>query len=232
LPRYAFVHGNFALANSSQGQHCGVDGEMQILADTGCYADLTLPTAPFHPAQTGKINSIYECGLPLTERAAHRHGRDLECGRAVETFPIMVQGPLTLDFRYGGSRRLRIDNAALTGPNPATLHRLNNWKRAAISVKGRPDWLFIKLHCHGMDPRHEEPMLGAPMREFLRELVGGAEARNEVLHFVTAREMVNVILAACDGRAGNPEDYRDYRLKRLRQSMPSPQNAPEAALKG
>ena len=234
LPRYAFVHGNFALANSNQGRQCGVDSEMQILADTGCYADLTLPTGAFHPAQTSKINSIYECSLPLAERAAHRKGRDLERGRAVQTFPIMVQGPLMLDFRGRGSRRLRIENAALTGPNPASLHRLNNWKRAAISVRGRPDWLFIKLHCHGMDPRHEEPMLGAPMQEFLRQLVGGAESRNEVLHFVSAREMVNVILAACDGREGNPEDYRDYRLKRTRPPLPdAPTNAAsEAAVKG
>ena len=45
LPRYAFVHGNFALANSAGGLQCGVDSEMQILAETGCYADMTLPTA-------------------------------------------------------------------------------------------------------------------------------------------------------------------------------------------
>lgn len=28
-PRYAFVHGNFALANSARGRFCGVDDEMQ-----------------------------------------------------------------------------------------------------------------------------------------------------------------------------------------------------------
>ena len=44
-PRYAFVHGNFALANSAGGLFCGVDSEMQILAETGCYADLTMPAA-------------------------------------------------------------------------------------------------------------------------------------------------------------------------------------------
>src|SRR5262249_86367 len=64
--RYAFVHGNWALANSAQGRCCGVDDEMQILADTGCYADFTLPSAP-SSAQVGKINALYECGVPLTE---------------------------------------------------------------------------------------------------------------------------------------------------------------------
>ena len=52
------------------------------------------------------------------------------------------------------------------------------------------------------------------MQRFLAEFVEGARERNEVIHFVTAREMVNIILAACDGREGNPGECRDYRLKR------------------
>lgn len=233
-PRYAFVHGNFALANSNHGIGCGVDSEMQILADTGCYADMTLPAGAYHGAQTSKINSIYECGLPLAERAPHRTGRDLERGRPPHIFPIIVQGPLLLDFNPGRGKRLGIENSALTGPGPASLQRLSNWKRAAISVKGKPDWLFIKLHCHGMDARHEDAMLGAPMQEFLRELVDGAEARNEVLHFVSAREMMNVILAACDGREGNPGDCRDYRLKMARPvgRDGTPNGTSEVVLKG
>jgi hypothetical protein len=216
-PRYAFVHGNFALANSNQGRQCGVDSEMQLLAETGCYADMTLPTSSFHAAQTGKINSLYECGLPLAERAAHREGRDLARGRAPQVYPIMVQGPLMLDFNSGrGSRLVHIDNGALTGRNPASLHRFSLWKRASIAVKGKPDWLFIKLHCHGMDPEHEEANLGSAMQKFVHELTEGAEERNEVLHFVSAREMVNIILAACDGKGGSPGEYRDYQLKKVR----------------
>jgi hypothetical protein len=212
--RYAFVHGNFALANSAGGRMCGVDSELQILADSGCYADLTLPTAPFDPAQIAKTNSLYECELPLTHRAAHSIGRDLQMGRSPRVFPLMLQGPLQLYFNRG---RLRIENGSLVGTNPPNLRRLQLWKNAAICVKGRPDWIFIKLHCHSMDPTHESAVLGDGMRSFLRELVGGAGDRNEVLHFCSAREMVNIALAACDGREGNPGEFRDYRLKRLRE---------------
>jgi len=120
-----------------------------------------------------------------------------------------------LDFASPG-RRLAIENGALTGPNPPSLRRLGLWKQAGISVQGRPDWLFIKLHCHSMDPMQEAAVLGEPVRKFLRVLVGGAQQRSELLHFVSAREMVNMILAACDGREGNPGDYRDYRLQRNR----------------
>ena len=34
--------------------------------------------------------------------------------------------------------------------------------------------------------------------------------------------MVNIILAACEGREGNPGEYRDYRLKRRRAAVTEP----------
>ena len=110
-----------------------------------------------------------------------------------------------------------IENGALTTAYPPTMHRFSLWRKAAITVIGRPDWLFIKLHCHGMDPRDEAAMLGAPMRQFLRDVTEGADTSGAYrVHFVTAREMVNIVLAACDGRDGNPGDYRDYRLRLIR----------------
>jgi hypothetical protein len=227
-PRYAFVHGNFALANSNQGLQCGVDSEMQVLADTGCYADLTLPAAPFHPAQTSKINSLYECALPLSRQAPQRRGNDLRRGRDPRILPLIIQGPLMVDYA-----RLGIENGSLTPRNPARLYRLGLWKQARIRVEGRPDWLFIKLHCHSMDPTQRAAVIGEPAQQFLRELVEGAGERGEILHFVTAREMANVILAACDGREGNPGDYRDYRLKRRKPVEPSlGDSASRLALRG
>ncbi len=213
--RYGFVHGNWALANSANGAFCGVDSEMQILAETGCYADFTLPSAP-DPSQIGKINSIYECSLPLDRRAPHRRGHDVACGRPPRKFPIMVQGPLTLNFqrRIRGLPVPQIENGALTTAYPPTMDRLQLWRQAAITVRGRPDWIFVKLHCHGMDPTHEEVMLGAPLTSFLRLLTEDARSNEHCsIHFVSTREMVNVILAACDGREGSPNDFRDYRLK-------------------
>jgi hypothetical protein len=212
--RYAFVHGNWALANSAGGRYCGVDDEMEILAETGCYADFTLPSAP-GPAQTAKINSLYECALPLDRRAPHRRGRDLQRGRAPRTFPLIVQGPLAIQATRRRKRwpAPRIENGELTGACPPTMDRLRLWRQAAITVKGRPDWVFIKLHCHGMDPRDTPALLGAPMQQFLKALSENAERDGHPVHFVTAREMTNILLAACDGREGNPGSFRDYRLR-------------------
>jgi hypothetical protein len=213
---YAFVHGNWALANSAGGEFCGVDEEMRILAETGCYADMTLPSAPSR-AQVAKINALYECGGPLARRAPHRRGRNLRAGRAPATFPLIVQGPLGLDFgrRVRGWPVPRIENGALTERNPSTMERLALWREARISVEGRPDWVFVKLHCHGMDPRDRDAMLGPPLQAFLAQLARPRAERPYRLHFVTAREMVNIALAACDGHDGNPGAYRDYRLRAL-----------------
>jgi hypothetical protein len=217
-PRYAFVHGNWALANSAGGQFCGVDEEMEILAETGCYADFTLPSAP-HPAQVAKINSLYECTLPLHEAIPHRRGRNLIVGRRPEVFPLIVQGPLMLDFsRLSGKAYFpRIENSEITARNLPTMDRLQLWKRAAIAVVGRPDWLFIKLHCHGLDPREQAAMTGPSLSNFLRDLIATTRDSGYKVHFVTVREMVNIILAACDDRNGNPGEYRNYRLELIRR---------------
>jgi len=128
----------------------------------------------------------------------------------------MVQGPTLMDFeRSFGSAQFVIETGAITGSKPMNLHRLSLWKRARVGVQGRPDWLFIKLHCHGMDPTQKDAVVGEPFRRFLEELVGGAAERNETLHFTSAREMANILLAACEGREGNPGGYRDYRFKRV-----------------
>jgi len=216
-PRYAFVHGNWALANSGGGRYCGVDDELEILAATGCYADFTLPSAP-NQAQTRKINSLYECVPPLGQRAAHRRGSDLRVGTRIRTFPLIVQGPLLLGMRRRGSAMPRpyIENSEVTGVNPPTLARMKLWQSAAVNVAGRPDWIFVKLHCHGMDPRDEPAMLGEPLQAFLRELLARGDGVHA--HFLTAREMVNVIFAACDGKDGDPGMYRDYRLNLIQQA--------------
>ena len=118
----------------------------------------------------------------------------------------------------GRAKRTRrfvgIENGELSGVNPPTLRRLQLWKKARITIEGRPDWLFIKLHCHGLQAADESAMIGPPIQQFLRELIEGAGDGSEYLvHFVTMREMANIALAACDDRSGNPGEYRDYRFK-------------------
>ena len=193
-PRFGFVHGNFALANSRGGRFCGVDNEMEILAETGCYADFTLPSAPLE-SQVAKINALYECAIPLHRPIPHRRGTDLRRGYKPE-FPLIVQGPLGIRFR----RRypfVAIENGDLATVNPPSLERTTLWRRAAVRVVGEPNWTFIKLHCHGMAPKDQAAMLGPVMVQFLRDLTTLRNADKRVrVHFVTARELLNIALAA------------------------------------
>lgn len=77
---YGFIHGNWALGNSRpDGRCCGVNNELNVLRETGCYADFTLPSFP-SPTQTRKINSIYYAVNRPERPKAHDTGRDVGTG--------------------------------------------------------------------------------------------------------------------------------------------------------
>jgi hypothetical protein len=221
--RYCCVHGNWALDDSHpEGRGCGVRNELEILNATGCYADFTMPSAP-HPTQTRTINSLYyatdtpapkshDTGQPV--RAHHTQGG----GKA--SLPVtgkgdllLVQGPLGLNWeRRKWGVLPRIENGDLTGNHPPTPDRLRVWQRLGIHVQGRPEWIFIKLHTHGAIPQNSGMLLGDAMRRFHEHLQSAAnDGRHWRLHYVTAREMVNILHAAEDGHTSNPGAFRNYR---------------------
>jgi hypothetical protein len=217
-PRYAFVHGNWALANSAKGQMCGVDSEMEILANTGCYADLTLPSAP-HISQVSRINTIYTCGHDLSKRKPHRSGPNLSIGSEAK-LPVILTGPLLLDWEKRKFGILpRLENSAITVELPLTPSRLARARRARISVGGRPDWVFIKLYCHGFFDEDQDAVIGPTMQRFLNESLELAEStRKFKIHFATAREAFNLVMAAVAGRSGEPGQFRNYRLRQIMES--------------
>ena len=213
--RFGFIHGNWALDNSHpRGRGCGVCGELSILKEAGCYADFTFPSAP-NPTQPRIINSLYyasDTGKPKS----HDFGLRAHLGGKPSGELLLVQGPLGLNWSW---RKLgifpRIENADLTGLNPPTVERLKLWLDLQIHVQGRPEWVFIKLHTHGAISPNREMLLGEPMRRFHEELAQffGDQKSRYALHYVSAREMVNILHAAEDGREGSPGAYRDYRYR-------------------
>ena len=215
--RYAFIHGNWALSNSlPDGRWCGVDDELAVLRDTGCYADLTMPAAPSR-AQTRTVNQIYYAvGAPCGPRG-HDHGARAAVGRPASADDLLlVQGPLTQSFRRAKWGIVpRIENSALHAGHPPTAERFADWLSCAVSVEGRPEWVFIKVHAHGAPEANAAMMLGADTAAFHRDVLAAYnDGQRYRLHYVTAREMVNIIHAAEDGTSGNPGQYRDYPLGR------------------
>jgi len=210
--RFSFIHGDWCLANARpDGAHCGVDDELDLLHEIGCYADFTFPSAPDR-TQPRIVNSIYYPSGDVRRARAHERGRRASVGDAREERVLCVQGPLAITPRLGPGLPFRIDAGALTARDPATLTRLRRWIDQGVSVRGRPEWVFVKLSTHGAPERQAASLLGAPQRAFHESLAWLARQHNFKVHYVTAREMYNVVRAAMDGKTGDPVDYLDHEI--------------------
>lgn len=214
--KYGFVHGNWALDNSRpDGRWCGVNNELDVLRETGCYADFTMPSAP-SPTQTAKINSIYYAVDDPHRAKSHNRGVDVCTGPRPERSLLLIQGPLLVNWRHRtGPGRLmpRIENANIQGNQPPTMERLDLWLRARVQVRSRPDWYFVKLHTHGATETNQQVLLGEAMVEFHAGLAARAAADPDFsFHYVTAREMYNLVRATEAGAQQPPRELRDWEV--------------------
>jgi len=212
-PRYAFIHGNWALANARvDGRWCGVDEELPLLFRTGCYADFTFPAAP-DESQPNIVNRIYWPTGDLSARRCYESGTPARVGEVMSDRLLMLQGPLAFSRRPGRRLAIRLENSALTANDPPSSARARTWVSRNIHVAGRPEWVFVKLHTHGAPDRQMASLLGegghALHRVLTMEYNDGHRWR---LHYVTAREMFNVAIAAMEGQSGDPNTYRDHVL--------------------
>jgi len=207
---YGFIHGNWALDNS-RPEYCGVNDELEILAETGCYGDFTFPS--LHLAQPRMVNALYRSVDDPHAPKSYDTGRPMRAGErpGADEF-AMFTGPIGLR-RRSRFPFFAVEDADVTGEGPGTPARVRRWVDAGIHVEGRPEWIFVKVHTHGAPERHRDALLGdgaAAMYRTLCEEFGDGDAWK--LHFVNAREMYNIARAAEDGLEGDPGAYRDYEI--------------------
>ena len=204
-PHFAYVAGNWALDNGSgKSYQCGVNRQLDILREYGCYADMTFSTLGTQ-AQPSKINSIYYA-KDTDEPKSYNIGVDAEVGSPNSDFMIF-EGPICIDWHD------RIfECAGFESTSPFKRHRVKLWLKYAPIVKGRPDWLFLKVYTHGAQSR--DVIISEQFRDMCFELKKVCHEYGLSLHFVTAREAFNIVKAAEQGHDGNPELYRDYILKK------------------
>jgi hypothetical protein len=208
-PRWAFIHGNWCLANSrADGRWCGVDDELPVLFDAGCYADFTFPSAP-DETQRNVVNQLYWPVGDLARRAAYDRGERARVGAFRADRLLLVQGPIAL-ARRAGRLAPYIEAAALQAGDPPTPARVDTWVAQDVHVAGRPEWVFVKAHTHGAPERNAASLLGPEGRRLHEHLAARYnDGRDWVLHYVTAREMYNVAVAAMEGATGDPGAHRD-----------------------
>jgi hypothetical protein len=209
--KFGFVHGNWALCNSRpDGDWCGVNDELDLLRELGCYADFTFPSAP-SPTQPRMVNSIYRAEGSAEAPRGHDSGKPISVGDTSASGLMLVTGPLAL--RFDGLRP-RLENSALTGVNAPTAARVDSWVKANITAVGRPEWVFVKVHMHGCNEL-DSTLLEKDLPEMHRYL---GERYNDgkewALHYVSAREMYNIVRAAEAGKSGNCAEWRDFEVKR------------------
>ncbi|WP_395736490.1 hypothetical protein [Prosthecobacter sp.] len=213
---FGFIHGNWALDDSDPtGTGCGVRGELAMLKNAGCYADLTMPSAP-HRTQAPIVNSLYYSKSTL-HGCSHHRGTPVVAGHSLRDEPdhlLLVQGPLMLDFtRRKWGVLPRVENSDIGPANAPNLRRFEQWRKARISVKGAESWCFIKLHTHGAPEKNHASVLGDARRRFHDDLLQLAAKEGFRLHYVSSRELVNILHAAEDGHGGGDAGpWRDYLL--------------------
>jgi len=220
---YGFIHGNWALDNSiiRNGENfCGVNDEISILKETGCYADFTFP-AYLEKSQPELVNNIFYVKDDPQNPKSHRSGIPSEVDKNYDQYDLLiVQGPMGINWRR---RKLgivpKIEDGNIHKGNLFDPAKVDLWIRTGIKVKGMDNWIFVKIFTHGAPEGNHEAVLGDNAKKLFDYLLKTYnDGEKYKLHFVTAREMYNIIKAAENGHNDDPNNYRDYKISRYKNT--------------
>jgi hypothetical protein len=199
---FAYVAGNWSLDNCDG--RSGINNQLEILFRYGCYADFTFSTIGTL-CQPKKINSIYYVSDDPEASKSYDDGVDVEVGESNNNRLIIFQGPIAFNWKKASLEYGAVETFAL--PNR---ERINLWIDTNIHVRGRPEWVFVKVHSHGCQSANL--ILDRHLDLMLQQLEEICKEHGISLHYMTAREAYNVVKAAEEGKRGNPDMYRDYRI--------------------
>lgn len=208
--RFGFIHGDWALDNSMGGQYCGVNNELQILIDCGCYADFTFPS--LCESQPQKINCIYYAKDDPHRPKSYNTGFEVEKGKYIDDGLMMIQGPLGIRYRRKFPF-IAVEAANISSSDLPTRKRINFWVDTAITIKEKPEWVIIKVHTHGAAEKNFHAVLGQAafeMHAYLEEKFN--DGKNFRLHYVTARQLFNIIKAVEMAECRSLSELRDFRI--------------------
>ena len=208
---FGFIHGMWALDNSRIGpglnwascrQFCGVNRELALLRAQNAYADFTFPAwGTMEPYLRDAIFYAADDEEPTSYRN-RANTRLVEVGQPPWGDLMIVEGPQ--------------DNANIGPCDWPSLWRMHGWVARNIHVLGNDQWVFVKVHTHGCadnvaNQAVRDVFFGVGSDRFYsdieREYNDGVAWK---LHYVSAREMYNIIKAAEAGKTGDPEAYRDF----------------------
>jgi hypothetical protein len=181
---FGFIHGNWALANSRpDGRWCGLNDEIALLRDLGCYADFTMPSGS-SPTQARLVNAIYWCKSDPNRPKSYDGGVPVAPGGPVAGDLMMIPGPLGIRWRDRLAPRL--ETGELAANDAATPYRVRRWFDLAPRIGAD---VFVKLYTHGAQERNSSVLLNGGLESAFNLLVAEAQRRSAQLYFVSAWEM-------------------------------------------
>ncbi len=194
--------------------------QIRTLHDLGCYVDLTFPCVG-SSCQPGKVNSI--CLVSSGADDPFGEACDLRAGEISSGDLLLVSGPFLIDWT---DWRLKYRPFAESGRlTPAALPdrtRAQSWLRARVHVTGQPNWIFVKLIIDDVVDADAARTICGGLHEAFESLEESCSITvTSRLHFVTAREMYNIIRAAEAGRVGDAGQFRDYLIKPYEATSPA-----------
>lgn len=196
-PGFGFIHGNWALDNAHpDGRWCGLNHELTLLRQLGCYADFTMPAAP-DPCQTTLVNAIYWAVDDPAAAKSHDRGPLVTVGaEAPRDALLCVQGPLTLRPHPRWRLVPSLEVGELAGYAPPSRDRAERWLDAAPRVGND---VFVKLFTHGAPEKNGGPLLGRFLDRTLRDVRAACTARGWRLAHATAYDTWRAIETARRG---------------------------------
>jgi hypothetical protein len=192
---FGFIHGNWALDNSRpDGRCCGLNNEITLLRDLGCYADFTMPSGS-SPTQSRLINRIYWATDDPDRPRSYDQGVLVRPGARGSGDLLMIPGPFGL--RWRGRLMPRMEAGELASYDLPTAYRVKRWIDLAPRV-GRD--IFIKLFTHGTQERHSQALLRDGGLDRLFDLVAAeCRRRGDELRYCSTWEMRLAVDAAARG---------------------------------
>ena len=191
-PVFGFIHGNWALDNSRpDGRCCGLNNEITLLRDLGCYADFTMPSGS-SPTQARTVNTIYwATDDPLRPRS-YDHGVAVKQGAPGSGDLLMIPGPLGL--RWASRLVPRMEAGELACYDLPTPYRVQRWLDLAPRIGAD---IFVKLFTHGAQERNSSALLAdGGLDRLFDSLTEGCRQRGYRLHYVSTWEMRQAVDAA------------------------------------
>jgi hypothetical protein len=199
---FGFIHGLWALDNSRpDGRFCGLNNELSLLCDLGCYADFTMPSGA-SPTQARLLNTIYWAVDDPGKPKSYDTGIPVIPGGAYKGDLLMIPGPFGL--RWAERLKPRIEYSELCSYDPATEYRVRRWLELAPRIG---DDIFLKLFTHGTQERHSRYLLEGGLQATLALITRECQRASLDLHFATAWEMRLAVDAAQRGYSRFPPNH-------------------------